>query len=334
MVRDSRPSPDLRAFTDRLDLDDRLEPFQSLRWSSEMLHAPVLHLEDLSAIPFLSSIVWVEEYQHRARVQAQAGDLYATVTPVDPDYEAYCQNRLGLGEVQWFRAERGDDSLAVARSCTAGATFDRLADATRQSGGMVVHPYMSIEDVWELANQLASEAGVDVSVLGPPPPVTWIANDKALFTELVDFVLGPGWAPETHQAGDATRMAELLQDMARRYPTVDLKRTRCASATGNAVFDAKELREQTAAGVEATVRKFLERTEWPGFEPVLVVAWEEATSSPSTQWWVPPSAEDPPRLDDIYEQILEGRSGSCSSEVGPRRFLTPSTALWHARDIK
>ena len=24
------------------------------------------------------------------------------------------------------------------------------------------------------------------------PPITWIANDKALFTELVNIVLGPG----------------------------------------------------------------------------------------------------------------------------------------------
>ena len=300
-----RRRPDLGAFAERLDLDRRLEPFQGRRWTGEHPDAPVLHLEDVSGIPFLSGIAGVEEYQHRARVRARTGDLYTTVTPVDPRYETYCRDRLDLGTVRWLRAERGDNALAVARSCNVGPTFERLVDAARHSGGLVIHPYMAIEDVWELADHVATIAGVDVTVLGPPPPVTWLANDKALFTELVELVLGPGWAPETHQAGDAKRMAELLRELAQRYPTVGLKRTRCASATGNAVFDAKVIREQTAAGVETIIRDFLEHTEWSGFEPVLAVAWEHAVSSPSTQWWMPPPHEGRPRLDGIYEQILE-----------------------------
>ena len=75
---------------------------------------------------------------------------------------------------------------------------------------------------------------------------------------------------------------------------------------GNRVFDATTLRAQSIDAVENDVRAFLRRTEWPGTEPVLVVAWEDAAVSPSTQWWIPPVGHGPPRLDGIYEQILEG----------------------------
>ena len=42
---------------------------------------PSLQLDDVSGIPFLSDIAGVEEYQHRARLRARAGDLFAAVTP-------------------------------------------------------------------------------------------------------------------------------------------------------------------------------------------------------------------------------------------------------------
>ena len=295
----------LTAFASRLDLDHLVEPFEDRRWRGSQ-EIPVLHLEDVSAIPFLSGIDGVEEYQHRARVRARLGDAYATVTPADRAYEAYCRERLGLGEVQWLAAGAGDDPLAVARSCRTGATFDQLVDLTRRSGGLAIHPYMAIDDVWQLGERLAAAAGKPIEVIGSPPPVTWVANDKALFTELVDLVLGPGWTPETHQAGTTSEVAKLLHALAARYRLVGLKRTRCASATGNAVFDGTVLREQPASLVEESVREFLARTQWPGNEPVLVVAWEDTPHSPSTQWWLPPRHLGPPRLDGIYEQILEG----------------------------
>ena len=306
---DDRGNATLRAFARRLNLDHRLEPFHDRRWHHPDENAPVLHLEDVSAIPFLSGIAGVEEYQHRARVRAYDGDLYATVTPPDPTYEAYCRDRLNLGDVRWFLADGENEPLGVARACQRGETFDRLVDATKQSRKLLIHPYMAIDDVWELGAHLAHAAGVPVAVLGPPPPVTWIANDKALFAELVDLVLGPGWIPETHQAGNARQIAEILQTLAGRYPLVGLKRTRCASATGNAVFDSRVIREQPFATVEDSVREFLRRTEWPELEPVLIVAWEETRRSPSTQWWLPPPETGGPRLDGIYEQILQEDRG-------------------------
>ena len=296
----------LRGFADRLDLGERLTPYTPQRWSPQDAGRQVLHLEDVSAIPFLNDIDGVEEYQHRARVRASSGDFYATVTPTDPDYDTYCTDILGIGTPEWVDLRATKHPLAVARACREPTPFRHLVDGTRKGEGLVIHPYMSIEDVWGLADRLATESRCPVTVLGPPPPVTWIANDKALFTELVELVLGPGFTPETQATDDVERLASLLRDMSARHDVVGIKRARCASSMGNLVLDAEPLRGQSPAMVQATVDAFLQRTEWAGDEPVLAVAWERASSSPSTQWWIPPSEVAPPRLDGIYEQILEG----------------------------
>ena len=296
----------LRAFADRLDLTRRIAPFRSQLWRPDTAHPCVLHVEDVSGIPFLEEIGGVAEYQHRARVRARTGDLYATVTPPDPDYETYCRTRLRLGNPRRLEVDGGESPLAIARGCCAAGVLDRLAAFARAAGGLTIHPYMAIDDVWRLAARVADAAGVPVAVLGPPPPVTWIANDKALFGELVHLVLGPDWTPETRTATSAPRGAALLRELAGRQARVGLKRTRCASGTGNAVFDAAHVLAQTPAATEAAVRAFLARTGWRAPEPLLVVAWETAAASPSTQWWIPPAAAGAPRLDGIYEQILAG----------------------------
>lgn len=298
----------VRPIADRLRLAARVRPYAGRLWRPGAQPAPTLHLEDVSAIPFLSGIAGVEEYQHRARVRAAPGDAYATVTGVDPAYETYCAERLGLGPVTHVAAEAAGASspLAVAEGCMAGAAFDLITDVARRNGRLVIHPYMAVEPVWELARRVADRARAQVTVLGPPPPVTWLANDKALFDEVVTAVLGPGWTPETRRGCTVPALAADLRDLAATHAAVGLKRTRCASAMGNEVFDGAGLRARPVERTERTVAGFLERTEWTPGETVLAVGWEEAAASPSTQWWIPPAAAGPPRLDGICEQILEG----------------------------
>ncbi len=299
----------LRPLVTRLDLADRLRPYAPHVWKPTSAPVPTFHIEDVSAIPFLIDIEGVEEYQHRARVRADTGDFIATVTPPDPSYEQYCGETLALGQPTWLETRAADDKLAVASACRTGRAFSRLVDEVKAAGRLVIHPYMSIDDVWLLADDLARESQCEVTVIGPPPPVSWIANDKAHFTELVTRVLGDEWTTETHLGADASQLAHLLRDMASRHTRVGLKRTRCASAMGNLVLESDALSVEPAAALVATVTDFLTRTEWPGDELVLAVAWEEPTSSPSTQWWLPAPAGGPPRLDGIYEQILEGQRG-------------------------
>ena len=296
-------------FENRLDLGRRLAAFEPYRYRGDCGGTPALHIDDFTGIPFLDGIAGVESYQHRARLRASEGDLVAATTPSSPGYERYLRDVLGLGAVELLEVDPGRDRLAVARACMAGAPRSRLAALATAHGGLGIEPFMGVEVIWELAAALASDTGTNVRVLAPPPPVAWIANDKASFEDLVTAVLGPGFLPASRRSACAESLTRGLLELADVSPAVALKRLRCASAMGNEVFESATLRRKGSAGVLDIVRGFLERTGWDGREEVLAVAWEEASSSPSTQWWLPPPGGGGPRLDGVYEQILAGEEG-------------------------
>ncbi|MBT8494438.1 MAG: hypothetical protein KJO07_15385 [Deltaproteobacteria bacterium] len=289
-----------------LHLSEQLDAYRSLSWSGADRPVPTLHLDDVSAIPFLVDIAGVEEYQHRARVRAGDGDFFAASTPAAAGYEDYCQKALAMGAPTMLIAEPGDNKLAVADACSQGPAYAQLLDGARASGGLTIHPYMGIEDVWQLGAKLSNESGGDLEIIAPPPPVTWIANDKQSFSRLVELVLGDGWLVETHTTTDPDAMARSLRLLAMRHDRVGLKRTRCASAMGNCVYDRAEIAGLGDDEIRAVVEAFLERTEWPEGEEVLAVAWENTDISPSTQLWIPPHGQGQPVLEGIYEQILVG----------------------------
>ena len=329
MTADSRARR--RDFAKRLDLEPRLAPFLDLRWDGQPARPLTLHLDDVSAIPFLVNVAGVEEYQHRARARAEDGDMYVAVTPQTPGYEDYCATHLRLSPPRFLLAEPVRGPMAVARAAASGKAFAELVDATRAAGGMLIHPYMGTEEVWDLARRLATETGGRVAVLAPPPPITWIANDKALFSEVVEMALGRDWLVDTRKTAEPAAMARLLMEMSGRHEMVALKRTRCASAMGNQVFQAADLRVKGVAGAERDVSRFLERTEWPGDEEVLIVAWEDTPLSPSTQIWIPPSwrTAASPRRD--LRADPRRRSRNVSSGAALPRCRRRSTTSWPAR---
>jgi hypothetical protein len=291
-------------------LDEALAPYRDLQHTGERDTRPVLHLEDVSGIPFVSQIPGIAEYQHRARVRAETGDLFAAVTsPVD-GYEDYCQLKLGLGSPVLFQPKPVRGPMAVAEACTHGENLEHLAQFAQQHGGLVIHPYMAIEPVWELARKLR-ERGIEASVVGPPPPVLWIANDKGALAAIVDRVADGAWNVETHHESTPQGMVSRLIEMAERHPMVGLKRTRCASAMGNIVYESAMIRAAGPTELDRIVRQFLDRTEWEKGEVVLAVEWAENDESPSTQMWIPPHGSDPAqtgevRLDGVYQQLLSG----------------------------
>jgi len=287
-----------------IDIVGQLKPYEAYRWRPEDTPHPTLQLDDVSAIPFLIDIAGVEEYQHRGRLRAGDEDVYVTVTPAAGGYETYCRDALHMGAPEHLVADPIGPPIAVARACTAGPTHARLAEIARDAGSMMIHPYMGIEDVWELAAMLSVDGRAPVHVLAPPPPVTWIANDKALFDELVARVLGREALVETRISRDAAGIETDLRTLAQRHDRVGLKRTRCASAMGNAVFASGDVHSERDAN--RAVHEFLRRTEWPEGEDVLAVAWLDTDLSPSTQLWIPPLGLGEPQLDGIYEQILKG----------------------------
>ena len=293
----------VRPIGERLGLEEKLTPYQDRTWTGGLENRPTLYLDDVSEIPFLDEISGVEEYQHRARVRAGEGDLFATVSQPVAGYEEYCRGRLQLGGPKGIVADVVTSPVAVTRACSEGSAFQRLVESAR-SAGLVIHPYMSIEPVWELAGRIRDETGNAVTVIGPPPPITELANDKALFSEVVVAVLGENWLVDTRMTTNPTELANHLLELAENHLHVALKRARCASGMGNLVLVARALTGRSASTVEKDVRSFLERTQWDGEETVLAVGWEQTNVTPSTQLWLPPVGDGAPQLDGIYEQIL------------------------------
>lgn len=279
------------------------ERWRSLRATPRHAGLPTLHLEDVSRIPFVSGVPGVQEYQHRARVRARTGDVFAGVSVPDPAYERYCSEHLGLGDPLFVRANAVDDPCAVTRGVREGLPFDTIREvaATR---GMLLHPYMAIEDTWELAAALRDASGAAIGVLGPTPGALWVANDKARLDAVIRATLGDPWCVETQIARTAAELADALGAMAARHDQVGLKRTRCASAMGNRVFDGMAVRGWSPHQRREAVDAFLRDTEWAGDEEVLVVEWVKTELSPSTQLWIP--AEGEPLCEGVYEQLLEG----------------------------
>lgn len=286
-------------------LTEKLAPFDAYSWQPSQANLPELHLEDVTGIPFVDDVLGVAEYQHRARVRAGSGDLFAAATAPVEGYEEYCQEHLGLGSPEFLLAE-DENIMAVARACTNSPALERLQKRATQAGGLVIHPYMAIESTWELARAISDGSNTAVSVLGPPPPVLWIANDKYYFTRLVEETLSEDWVVETHSSTEPEELARLLGLLARKGPFVGVKRTRCASAMGNQVFRSEDLLKLSPEELNQEIDQFLTRTQWTEGEEVLVVEWRDTDLSPSTQLWIPHPDEGLPYLEGVYEQILEG----------------------------
>ena len=291
----------LRQFAKEFDLLERLAPFQHLRWSAPSPAA--LHLDDVSGIPFLDGIAGIDLYQHRARTRCGDGDLFAAVTEPVPGYEDYCRELLGMGSPTFVKAEPAGSLIEVAEALRSSPGMATICDEARSRGGLEVHPYMGIESVWALAEDVHQATGVPIQVLAPPPPITWIANDKANLNRLIAITAGPEYAVDGEQGRDLNLLADAMLRVASRHRRIGLKRGRCASAMGNGVYAADEVRNGDPAAI---LRTFIERTEWDGGEDLIVCGWLDAIASPSTQLWIPPHGSGKPRLDGVYEQLLEG----------------------------
>ena len=272
---------------------------------------PVLHFDDVSAIPFLQEISGVEFYQLRARLRACTGDLFAATCPAVPGYAEYNEEHLGLGAPRFVFAEPVESASQIALACEHGEAFQSLEQAARVAGGMTLHPYMGAEPSWRLARKVSEKAQVQVRCIGPRPAICAYTNQKAHVTRaalalLDDGVLGGAPVAETRFARDAEGLADALLELAKNHKRVALKMTKCASAMGNGLFESETLLREGRAKAVGHARAFLAAKEWSEGDEVLVSAWEDAWSSPSTQLWIPSPDVGPPVVEGVYEQLLVG----------------------------
>jgi hypothetical protein len=313
------------------NIEERNREYAHLRVDDSAGSRPTVHLEDVSAIPFVENVSGVREYQHRARVRSGDGDMFVSVTQPATGYEEYCRKKLDLGDPEILVASVDENPLSIARSCRDKSilkSFERFARS--KNGRITIHPYMAINDVWRLADELDDRPGMDVSVFGPTPPVLWIANDKSTMVKIVDSLLGSDYNVETVFASSEEEMTEELRNMAETKDKVGLKRTRCASAMGNIVFDSDTLLAESKQETLNRVESFLKETKWNRGERVLVVEWVDAWASPSTQMWIPPNPQNPIEMNGVYEQILKGPE---KIFVGSRPTTLPDSLNQELADV-
>lgn len=285
------------------------------RWKTHTVDAAhlrasttVLALDDYSEIPFVEAVVGACWYQYRARLRCGDGDCYAVARPPIEGYEDYNRRFLGLGRARLVRVEPSGSSLPLARLLASDrAAFEELVALARDAGGLLLHPYMAIGPVWELAAALAEAARVPARVLGPLPGVARLANDKARFSDIVEQLLGSDALAHTGTSDDLRVVAELMREYAARYDAFALKMPSCASGMGNRIFDGRELRGKALGVYRSVVDRFVEEKEWGGREELLVVQWHrDVLESPSAQCWIPPLDGGDPEIEEVYEQFLVG----------------------------
>ncbi len=293
-----------------LEIHSENERYASHRTTADfharfMTGVPTLSLEDVSGIPFVSVIPGVEMYQHRARVRASDGDLFVASTAPMDGYEDYNRTVLNLGEPEFLLADPVDNPAASIQACMNGKAYDQVLSWAKRHPCIAIHPYMALESAWELAAKIARDAGVETRVVGPTPAALWVANDKWALTQIIKEIAHEDLVVESAASHELEVIASNLLAFAQRFESVGLKRTRCASAMGNLVFESHLIRHLSHSQILDQVREFLHRTEWAGDEEVIVVEWVNTDLSPSTQTWIPPVG--PPRIDGVYEQLLKGR---------------------------
>lgn len=272
---------------------------------------PVLSLDDYSHIPYVETVVGVPWYQYRARLRCGDGDLYAVARPDIEGYEAYNRECLGLGSTRLIRLEPGPSDLRLAQRLRhSSEAFASLCREARAAGGLLLHPYMGIEPVWELAEAVGREARAPVNVLAPLPHVTRLANDKVCFSEIVEGLFGADALSWRVASADPAVLTERLREAARRSEAVALKMPSCASGMGNRVFRGDAVRGMSPRDVRLLVDRFLEEKEWDGRERVLAVVWHrDVLESPSAQCWIPPLGEGEPEVEEVFQQLLIGDEG-------------------------
>jgi hypothetical protein len=158
---------------------------------------------------------------------------------------------------------------------------------------------------------VADEAGVDVSVLAPPPGLAARVNDKSWFSRRVAEVLGPDALPETGWAADALELTAALSLLAKRHRRLVVKMPDSAGGIGNVVLDSAVVQTFDHDRLLAYVWQQTGRSGRGWTFPLLVGAWSDpVVDSPSVQLWVPQRGDGLPVVEGVFSQVLKGARGT------------------------
>jgi len=292
-----------------LPIDEEFSRYQQYRAGQVESSMPALVIDDFSAIPYIDGVKGASFYQQRSRVRAGTGDIFTGSHPLDPFYEKYNQEQLQLGSPEYLLVEDAEDPFFLTQAILDSENaWQTLCDFVRAHSSFLLRPYMGTQKNWELAERLVENTGTPVKVLTPLPSATRYANDKTFFAEAAKAILGPQSIPETVVCCSRVQVAAALLSIAQNTQKVVIKLRNTASAMGNRVFASKDLLERGPEYRRSVVDEFYGEFSCADDEKIVVMEWvEEVASSPSSQLWVPPLNEGPPRIEGLFEQFLLGK---------------------------
>ena len=295
-----------------------------------------LHLDDSSTIAGIEYFPESAYFQDRARWRAGDGDVLVTSTPVNPEFEAYFQKRLGLGRPRWLRVQ-GAQTLRLAEACwVSRETRERLVSLLEKGRFRAFHPYMGSFHAWALAALLARAAHRPLDVIAPSPQLARRVNDKNWFSLLVRRLLGTRATPRSFKVFSDRTLVSVVRHGLGGCKALVVKVPNSAGGKDNLVFDGAELGQGSERQLREYLRRRLEPLHWDGSSPLQVSCWEDKVlGSPSVQLWIPPLESGlPVQVDGLFEQVLlAGRGeflGSMPARLAPglrRRLVRPSVLL-------
>lgn len=277
--------------------------------------APTIFLEDHRVIDLVTEAA-SKRFEYRSLGLAADGDIYLVSAPRDRSFETYMSDRAGLGrpDVLAVSGSKNNDaakSLALAKRCLADANIlGELVGRAKLAGSINLSPFQSSGDVWLLAREIARRSSVRVRIVGPPPKLCRLANNKLWFAELVSQLLGRTHLPQTYSAYNLTGAAVRIRMLSRRSEKVVVKTPSSAGSLGNIVFETSGSDNRSLRALRETLSDQLQLSGWRNDFPLLVSVWDrEVLSSPSAQMWVPLPEEGAPILEGVFSQHVSGARG-------------------------
>lgn len=264
--------------------------------------------DDYSAIRLMDQISYPDGFQLRARLRAGDDDIILCRPRPPSGFDDYYSERLQLGHPVWLHPDSEMDLCAAAWNDSR--TSAALVEAAR--GGAYLHPYHASEEAWQLAGRLSRAAHRSVPVLGPPPRLCRLANDKSWFLSMVAELLGAEAIPRLRVTRRFAEFPAVVQEISRRSPKLAVRIPDSAGGLGMRVFATDSLRRLSQQAIVAWAAEVYRDLGLRDGFPVLVTSWEETLASPSIEVRIPPGVAAPicgRVIDQVFTDVERSQFG-------------------------
>jgi hypothetical protein len=208
--------------------------------------------------------------------------------------------------------------MTVADDCLANpACLAALASLLHRRPGYL-HPYMSAEGTWRLAAELTARSGSPVSVLGPPPALTALVNNKCSFLEVARLVAGERSVIPFCAASELAGVAPFIDRLRGRASHFVIRLADSTAGLGARKLSVDSMPAGTALRRELEV--ILTALGWDGRGDFLLTEWVPSLASVSAQLWIPPGDTGNPACEGVYRQHLNPDNGMQFWGAAPARL--------------